>query len=356
MRLALSNLALPPFDHIHLLPRLRAFGIEGIEVAPDHTWQPAASGFCPGLVSRYRRAVEASGLRIVGLHAVLGGRPELGLFEEVDTRRRTIDHLAHLSAVCRDLGGRTLVLDSRWRRELPGKDAWMAGRAFLEALLARIEDHGTMLCLAPLARTEGDFCNTANDCLMMVNAIDHSSFGLHLGAKALALNGETGHATFAAVRGCLQHFHVDEPDGVVPGATGLIDHVDLRCHLSAIAYRGWVSIVHRRGSRCDPMETVARGVRFVTDHYVAKRGLPGHATAAERDRFRLIAATIEKMRPAIQDDGGDLELVAVEGHRVKVRLSGRCVSCALAGQTLGGIRRQLIKVLKQPVMVVPSHP
>lgn len=356
MRLALSNLALPPFDHIHLLPRLPALGISGIEVAPDHTWPVARGGFCPGHVSRYRRAAESSGLHTVGLHALLGGRPELGLFEDVETRRHTIDHLAHLSAVCRDLGGRTLILDSRWRRELPRKDAWMTARGLLEAVLARIEDHGTMLCLAPLSSQEGDFCNSAHDCLMMVQAIDNPCFGVHLGAKALAMNGETGHATFAAVRGCLQHVHVDDLDGAVPGSTGLIDHVDVRCHLAAIAYRGWISIVHHRGSRRDPMEAVTRGVTFVADHYVDKRSVAGRETAAEHERFRLISETIETLRPAIQDDGGDLELVAVEGHRVKVRLSGRCVSCAMAGQTLGGIRRQLIKVLKTPVMVVPSDP
>jgi Fe-S cluster biogenesis protein NfuA len=74
----------------------------------------------------------------------------------------------------------------------------------------------------------------------------------------------------------------------------------------------------------------------------------------EEERLRIIAATVESARPAVQADGGDLELVAVEGYRVRVRLSGACTTCSMAGQTLGGIRRKLMQVLDGPVMVVPA--
>lgn len=79
----------------------------------------------------------------------------------------------------------------------------------------------------------------------------------------------------------------------------------------------------------------------------------GRPTLSQAERERLIAATIAEMRPFIRADGGDLELVAVRGQRVEVRLTGTCLSCALAGQTLGGIRRRLMGVLDIPVMVVP---
>lgn len=76
----------------------------------------------------------------------------------------------------------------------------------------------------------------------------------------------------------------------------------------------------------------------------------------EDERLRIITATIAEIRPAVQRDGGDIELDSIDGHRVLVRLSGQCLSCALAGQTLGGIRRRLMAVLDQPVMVVPAPP
>ncbi|MGE4280537.1 MAG: NifU family protein [Magnetospirillum sp.] len=74
----------------------------------------------------------------------------------------------------------------------------------------------------------------------------------------------------------------------------------------------------------------------------------------EQERLRIIADTIAEIRPMVQNDGGDLELAGVEGNRVLVHLKGQCLSCALAGQTLGGIRRKLMAALDEPVMVVPA--
>ena len=73
----------------------------------------------------------------------------------------------------------------------------------------------------------------------------------------------------------------------------------------------------------------------------------------DAERLRLVAEIVAEMRPIIQADGGDIELIAIKGPRVEVRLTGACTTCALAGQTLGGIRRKLMKVLDTPVMVVP---
>jgi len=73
----------------------------------------------------------------------------------------------------------------------------------------------------------------------------------------------------------------------------------------------------------------------------------------ESERMELIAAAIEELRPGVQLDGGDLELVSVDGVWVRVRLKGACVTCSLASQTLGGVRRHLMKVLGAPVRVVP---
>lgn len=74
---------------------------------------------------------------------------------------------------------------------------------------------------------------------------------------------------------------------------------------------------------------------------------------SEEERLRIIVEKIAEARPAIQADGGDIELLGVKGQRVEVRLSGKCLTCALAGQTLGAIRRKLLQALDAPVMVVP---
>jgi sugar phosphate isomerase/epimerase len=269
MRLAFSNLALPAFNHLPYLRDLRAFGVEGIEIAPDHTWRRPflGHGFSAREIATYGQAAQLAGLEIVGLQALLGGRPEFGIFDDADIRHHTIEHLVHLSGICRDLGGRTLILDSRWARAIERKEAFLQCRAFLERLLPRIEDHGTILCFAPLAPEDGDFCRLAPELFMLVNAIDHASFGLHLGTAALAANGETGHRNFAARRGRLDHVHIDEP-GLAPlGSSGKVDHADIRRHLSAISYAGWCTVVQKPPPRIAPNEQIFRAVRAFRSFY-----------------------------------------------------------------------------------------
>lgn len=47
-----------------------------------------------------------------------------------------------------------------------------------------------------------------------------------------------------------------------------------------------------------------------------------------------IKAKLEEMRTALQADGGDLELVSIEGKVVRLRLVGHCGSCPYAMMTL----------------------
>lgn len=57
-----------------------------------------------------------------------------------------------------------------------------------------------------------------------------------------------------------------------------------------------------------------------------------------------VQAVIEKIRPMLQADGGDVELVEVDGPVVKVRLKGACAGCPMSKMTLkNGIERLLKK-------------
>ena len=47
-----------------------------------------------------------------------------------------------------------------------------------------------------------------------------------------------------------------------------------------------------------------------------------------------VIAALDKIRPALQADGGDLEFVALEGTVVKVKLRGACAGCPGAQMTL----------------------
>jgi len=57
-----------------------------------------------------------------------------------------------------------------------------------------------------------------------------------------------------------------------------------------------------------------------------------------------IEKALEKIRPLLQRDGGDIELVEITGGIVKVRLTGACKGCPMSQMTLKqGVERLLLK-------------
>ena len=65
-----------------------------------------------------------------------------------------------------------------------------------------------------------------------------------------------------------------------------------------------------------------------------------------------VQAALDKIRPALQRDGGDVELVDVgEDGVVKVKLQGACGGCPMSQMTL---KMGIEKVVKQSVPQVTS--
>jgi NifU-like protein len=69
-------------------------------------------------------------------------------------------------------------------------------------------------------------------------------------------------------------------------------------------------------------------------------------------RIRLIEQSIDELRPLLKRDGGDCELVDVEGDKVMIRLSGSCVGCQAASVTIEGVQQRLTEKLGRPLRVV----
>ncbi len=71
-------------------------------------------------------------------------------------------------------------------------------------------------------------------------------------------------------------------------------------------------------------------------------------------RIRRIETVIESLRPRLQMDGGDVELVDVVGDTVYVTMTGACSGCQMASMTLGGIQQRLVEELGQFLRVMPA--
>ena len=70
-------------------------------------------------------------------------------------------------------------------------------------------------------------------------------------------------------------------------------------------------------------------------------------------KIKLIEKAVEELRPHLRHDGGDCELVDVDGNYVMVKLSGACVGCQMASVTIAGVQERLVQKLGLPLRVVP---
>lgn len=59
-----------------------------------------------------------------------------------------------------------------------------------------------------------------------------------------------------------------------------------------------------------------------------------------------VQSVLDKVRPRLQADGGDVELISVDDGVVKVRLTGACGGCPMATMTL---KQGIERVLKQEI-------
>ena len=71
-------------------------------------------------------------------------------------------------------------------------------------------------------------------------------------------------------------------------------------------------------------------------------------------KMKRIETVIESLRPQLQADRGDVELVDVSGDTVYVNMTGACSGCQMASVTIGGIQQRLMEDLGEFIKVVPA--
>lgn len=85
---------------------------------------------------------------------------------------------------------------------------------------------------------------------------------------------------------------------------------------------------------------------------VATTGVKGKMTMVQK--IKVIEQVLEDVRPTLQADNGDAELVDVDGKIIYVKLTGACSGCQLASATLGGVQQKMIEALGEFVKVLPD--
>lgn len=72
-------------------------------------------------------------------------------------------------------------------------------------------------------------------------------------------------------------------------------------------------------------------------------------------RMKRIEELLDEIRPNLQRDHGDVELVEVDGRNIYVKMIGACGGCQLAAATLSGIQQHLAEGLNELIQVLPAE-
>lgn len=220
-------------------------GYTGIEFAP-FTLHRQGTRWTPAEAARGRRVLESFGLECAGLHWLLARSGTLHLTDEDPVlRETTIAHLRSLIPVCRELGGKRMILGSPLQRSAPpGVELATARdrlRLAVESLLPELESCGVVLALEPLGPEETNLLNTAAETVQLIRELDSPAVGLILDVKAMSTESIPIPDLISACRDQLVHFHANDPNRLGPGM-GSVDFVPILAALHQIRYSGWVSV------------------------------------------------------------------------------------------------------------------
>jgi sugar phosphate isomerase/epimerase len=232
-------------------PPQRAFrfasdcGYTGIEIAP-FTLAADARAITSQKRDEVRRAADACGLEVVGLHWLLAKTEGYHLTSpDPAVRRRTADYLGELARLCRDLGGRVLVFGSPAQRNLADGVTHEQGidhaAEVFRAAMPVIEECNTVLAVEPLGPAEGNFLNTAASAVELIQRVGSPHCRLHLDTKAMSAEGRPIPDIIRENAPYLEHFHANDANRLGPGF-GQIEFVPIFEALGQIDYRGWVSV------------------------------------------------------------------------------------------------------------------
>ncbi|GGE87347.1 Fe-S cluster biogenesis protein NfuA, 4Fe-4S-binding domain [Chishuiella changwenlii] len=71
------------------------------------------------------------------------------------------------------------------------------------------------------------------------------------------------------------------------------------------------------------------------------------------EKYSEVQKALAEIRPFLNSDGGDIELISVEDNIVKVRLTGACTSCSVNQMTLkSGVEMTIKKYVPEIVSVI----
>jgi sugar phosphate isomerase/epimerase len=147
---------------------------------------------------------------------------------------------------CADLDGKVMVHGSPKQRNWDPadfyQDTFNRTVEFYQSCMDTDKECGVTICFEPLSYVETNFINSADDGRVLIEAVNHPNFQLHLDAKAMC--GGEPHPIPEVIRAnkdITKHFHANDRNKKGPG-TGDVDFAPIAQALKETGYDGYVSV------------------------------------------------------------------------------------------------------------------
>ena len=245
MKFAICNETYQGWDFAKTCDHVAETGYQAIEIAP-FTLKDDPRDLTEEDAGRYGEIAKSAGLEVVGLHWLLVKPGWLHVTTPDDLLRKdTVAFGMHLARICAAMGGRIMVWGSPKQRDV--SPDWEYDEAFSRAAdtLRKVAEAagevGVSIAMEPLARTETNFLNTAEETRRLIKTVDHPAFRLHLDVKAMSDEQTSIPEIIRESREDLLHFHANDPNLRGPGF-GEMEFEPIADCLKEVGYAGYVSV------------------------------------------------------------------------------------------------------------------
>ncbi|MBG90168.1 MAG: D-tagatose 3-epimerase [Verrucomicrobiales bacterium] len=220
-------------------------GYDAVEIAP-FTIAPYVTDISADERKRIRAAADKHSIAISGLHWVLVKAEGMHLTDPDDkTREKTAQYLVDLVDCAADLGGNTIVVGSPKQRDLQEgvsfEQGWQWATDCFRRSVMRGEERGVTVCFEPLAPSETNFINTAEQAIEFVDQLHSPSFKIILDCKAMSSESKPIPQVIKESWPNFAYFHANDENLKGPGF-GNTDFKAIGAALREVGYKGVVSV------------------------------------------------------------------------------------------------------------------
>lgn len=270
-RLSMSNLAWSEATVESIAPRLRAAGIEGVEIAPTAIW-PEAPRVTAKDARKHSRRWHDNGLDVSGIQSLLYGHPELQLLHP-ETWPAMHSHLTAMIELAHELGTHIAVFGSprnRIRGNLESAAADRLAIEFFHSLVPVLVASGVTLTLEPNAPAYGaDYLIRYTDVVALSEAIGSRQIQPQVDTGCLLMVGEDPVRSIGDRAPA--HVHISAPHLLPP--PGPVKHELIADSLKKIGYEGWI-VLEMLQAPSNPLGAALEAAEWFASTYSSRDDVP----------------------------------------------------------------------------------